>query len=126
MQARFLIAAYNLRARAPQSFGKVLQLSGGSADGEVEECSSDNAAALHAFIHDNTVEGDGAGLTEFTVDLVRALLIKDERNSFALMAPTKGGVRRVRAYAVYSQASLFNHDCLPNCCRYRNPLERAQ
>lgn len=28
------------------------------------------------------------------------------------------GERRVRAYGIYPKASFFNHDCLPNACRF--------
>lgn len=36
----------------------------------------------------------------------------------------EGGERKVRGYGIYPVASLFNHDCLPNACRFDN-VDRA-
>ncbi|TKW08406.1 hypothetical protein SEVIR_6G026300v4 [Setaria viridis] len=61
----------------------------------------------------------------FSPDLTAALLAKDRGNSFAIMEPYRPGMSlellKARAYAVYSQASLFNHDCLPNACHFDYP-----
>lgn len=42
-------------------------------------------------------------------------------NAFGLMEPFRpedAGQRKVRAYGIYPNASFFNHDCLPNACRF--------
>lgn len=61
----------------------------------------------------------------FSPDLTAALLAKDRGNSFAIMEPYRPGMSlellKARAYAVYSRASLFNHDCLPNACHFDYP-----
>ncbi|PSS13741.1 Histone-lysine N-methyltransferase [Actinidia chinensis var. chinensis] len=31
---------------------------------------------------------------------------------------SEDGERSVRAYGIYPNASFFNHDCLPNACRF--------
>ncbi|KAH9330188.1 hypothetical protein KI387_002296, partial [Taxus chinensis] len=57
-------------------------------------------------------------LLGFSSELTASLLSKDKQNAFGLMAPVQqGGERQVRAYAIYAQASFFNHDCLPNACK---------
>lgn len=46
-------------------------------------------------------------------------MAKDKVNAFGLMeAFVEGGERSVRAYGIYPKASFFNHDCLPNACRF--------
>ena len=49
------------------------------------------------------------------------MLAKDKLNAFGLMEPCSlhnSGQRSVRAYGIYPNASFFNHDCLPNACRF--------
>ncbi|RVW71563.1 Histone-lysine N-methyltransferase ASHR2 [Vitis vinifera] len=61
------------------------------------------------------------GVAGFSVELTTALLAKDKLNAFGLMEPpalAPGGERSVRAYGIYPKASFFNHDCLPNACRF--------
>lgn len=57
--------------------------------------------------------------------MIVALLSKDKLNAFGLMEPVSSrgggevdGERSVRAYGIYPRASFFNHDCLPNACRF--------
>lgn len=55
------------------------------------------------------------------MELTAALLAKDKLNAFGLMEPfssPEDGQRSVRAYGIYPNASFFNHDCLPNACRF--------
>lgn len=56
----------------------------------------------------------------FTLELTSALLAKDKLNAFGLMQPFSedDDQRSVRAYGIYPYASFFNHDCLPNACRF--------
>ncbi|KAL6188337.1 hypothetical protein ACLB2K_039730 [Fragaria x ananassa] len=55
----------------------------------------------------------------FSVELTAALLAKDKLNAFGLMEPpSETGARSSRAYGIYPKASFFNHDCLPNACRF--------
>ena len=41
-------------------------------------------------------------------------------NSFGLMDPYSpdGPQRSIKAYAIYPKATFFNHDCVPNACRF--------
>lgn len=60
-------------------------------------------------------------LTGFSLEVTAMLIAKDKRNAFGLMEPFReedGGERSVRAYGIYPNASFFNHDCLPNACRF--------
>ncbi|KAF3337101.1 histone-lysine N-methyltransferase ASHR2 [Carex littledalei] len=59
----------------------------------------------------------------FSPETTAALVSKEKVNSFCLMNPISskngdGEVTGVRAYGIYLSASLFNHDCLPNACRF--------
>ncbi|KAI9084895.1 hypothetical protein K1719_033301 [Acacia pycnantha] len=56
----------------------------------------------------------------FSLELTAALLAKDKFNAFGLMQPFSedSDRRSVRAYGIYPYASFFNHDCLPNACRF--------
>lgn len=78
-------------------------------------CESDEESAKFLF----SVVRPPVGDLGFSVELVRALLAKDKVNAFGLMEPyNESGERSVRAYGIYGTASLFNHDCLPNACRF--------
>lgn len=59
----------------------------------------------------------------FSPETTAALIAKEDVNSFCLMNPISsknedGEATGVRAYGIYLSASLFNHDCLPNACRF--------
>jgi len=58
--------------------------------------------------------------TSADLPVSRALYLRLKANGFALMAPnTKTGERQTpRGYAVYSQAAMFNHSCMPNITRF--------
>lgn len=59
------------------------------------------------------------GEFRFSVELTASLLVKDKLNAFGIMESfVEGKERSVRAYGVYPRASFFNHDCLPNACRF--------
>ncbi|KAM7268994.1 hypothetical protein ACFE04_024491 [Oxalis oulophora] len=105
-QARFLIAAYNLFLLSPPKFNQLLALQGKETD------SDDPIAKLLYSIVSPLCQG-------LTIELTAALLAKDSMNAFGLMEPFKEGEERsVRAYGIYPNASYFNHDCLPNACRF--------
>ncbi|KAG5566151.1 hypothetical protein RHGRI_001925 [Rhododendron griersonianum] len=112
VQARFLVAAYNLSRVSPSDFQRVLGLDGGWSG-----CQPDaDAIFLHSLI---TSLCDGELTSFFTVEVTAALLAKDRANAFGLMEPFGDkGDRSVRAYGIYPNASFFNHDCLPNACRF--------
>ncbi|XP_078447334.1 ASH1-related protein 2 [Wolffia australiana] len=110
-QAAFLVAAYNLAAVSPAAFHRLLSLHGGAADHPSPEL----PLALHALLCSLFPPPGPAG---FGPELTAALLAKDRMNAFGLMEPCSGGLRRVRAYGIYPSAALFNHDCLPNVCRF--------
>jgi len=103
--ARFLITAYNLDLKL---IAKLLELEGQEQDEDVMK-------KLHAFVVDTLPSGD----VEPTLKMTGEFLARDACNTFGLMAPSKPGEeRKVRGYAMYAQASMFNHDCLPNACRF--------
>ncbi|XP_042496128.1 histone-lysine N-methyltransferase ASHR2 [Macadamia integrifolia] len=111
IQAQFLVSAYNLTAVSPSNFQLLLSLQG-------EPPSTQNAETLllHSFIASLLPPQSFAG---FSPELTAALLAKDKQNAFGLMQPfDKDKERTVRAYVIYPKASFFNHDCLPNACRF--------
>ena len=118
-QARFLVAAYNLAIVSPQSFEQLLVLEG---EGIVDE----RVHVLHAFIEElvGAARLECPDLPSWSVEFVALLLAKDQRNTFGFSAVMpESGERQVRAYAMYAQASLINHNCLPNACRYVSDLK---
>jgi len=56
---------------------------------------------------------------------VAALLDKDARNSYGVMAPVAAGAgfegRRLRGSCLYGTANLVNHECTPNVARADGP-----
>ncbi|XP_071693552.1 histone-lysine N-methyltransferase ASHR2 [Rutidosis leptorrhynchoides] len=113
LQARFLVSAYNLALISPEKFQLLLSLQGSASDSELESVSF-----LHSLI--SSVCRPPSIELGFSVDLVRVLLAKDKLNAFGLMEPfaEETEERSVRAYGIYPVASFFNHDCLPNACRF--------
>ncbi|KAF8408541.1 hypothetical protein HHK36_007697 [Tetracentron sinense] len=112
VQAYFLIAAYNLAVVSPSNFQQLLSL-----EGESPSTPPDAATLMiHSFIAFLSPPRSFAG---FSLELTTALLAKDKVNAFGLMEPFSESVdRTVRAYGIYPKASFFNHDCLPNACRF--------
>ncbi|KAL7171896.1 hypothetical protein ACSBR2_036536 [Camellia fascicularis] len=118
LQARFLVAAYNLAIVSPSNFRILLCL-----QGESPAQPDDAALFLHSLIFSLCPPPAPHGSAEygfsFSLELTAALLAKDKLNAFGLMEPSaKDGERSVRAYGIYPNASFFNHDCLPNACRF--------
>ncbi|XVF62469.1 hypothetical protein PTKIN_Ptkin09bG0010500 [Pterospermum kingtungense] len=112
VQARFLIAAYNLALVSPSHFQVLLSLEGQGSPSD---------AATAQFLHSLISSLCPPPSLSISVDLTAALLAKDELNSFGLMEPAslqQDGQRSIRAYGIYPKASFFNHDCLPNACRF--------
>lgn len=108
----FLIAAYNIAALFPSKFRILMSLQGVNTDASI-------AASLHSLVA--SLSPPHIGEFPFSVELTAALLAKDKLNAFGLMEPLsveKSGERSVRAYGIYPKASFFNHDCLPNACRF--------
>ncbi|XP_020598266.1 histone-lysine N-methyltransferase ASHR2 [Phalaenopsis equestris] len=104
-QIYFLLAASNLSSTSPANC--LLTLDGGDANPVQQD-----AVFLHSLL---------GPLTGFSLQAISMLIAKDRRNAFGLMEPFReedGGERRVRAYGIYPISSLFNHDCLPNACRF--------
>ncbi|KAL3631847.1 hypothetical protein CASFOL_024831 [Castilleja foliolosa] len=112
VQARFLVSAYNLALVSPPNFQTILSLQG-------KPLIDDASIFLHSLIS-SVCDSPNLGQLGFSVELTSALLAKDEMNSFGLMAPFNpdNKERSVRAYGIYPRASFFNHDCLPNACRF--------
>ncbi|KAI4386322.1 hypothetical protein MLD38_004263 [Melastoma candidum] len=120
VQARFLVAAYNLAVVSPPAFQTLLSLHGINPP---DQDTMSTAMSLHPLIASLCPPPVEA----FSVELTAALLSKDKVNAFGLMGnPSAYGAgsgspnaeRSVRAYGIYPRASLFNHDCLPNACRF--------
>ncbi|PKU65601.1 histone-lysine N-methyltransferase ASHR2 [Dendrobium catenatum] len=106
-QVQFLLAASSLSSTSPANFHHLLSLDGGDATPAQQE-----AIFLHSLL---------SPLTGFSLQVTATLIAKDKRNAFGLMEPFRAedaGERRVRAYGIYPNASFFNHDCLPNACRF--------
>ncbi|OVA11950.1 SET domain [Macleaya cordata] len=116
IQAIFLISAYNLAVVSPSSFQLLLSL-----QGESPAIPNPQTLALHSFISSLSPPQSFAGFG-FSPELTAALLAKDKQNAFGLMDPIQennnNSERSVRAYGIYPKASFFNHDCLPNACRF--------
>lgn len=115
VQARFLIAAYNLANNSPSNFQMLLSLQGSPDDATIAAAQFLHPliSSLCSFAFINTQNG-------FSLELTSALLAKDKLNAFGIMQPfsVDDGQRSVRAYGIYPYASFFNHDCLPNACRF--------
>lgn len=114
VQARYLAAAYNLAMVSSPAFQTLLSLDGGGAQGGEKE--AEVALFLHSIISSLPFP---EGISPPSVEMTVALLAKDRCNAFGLMEPfLENRERSVRAYAIYPNASFFNHDCLPNACRF--------
>lgn len=114
VQTRFLIATYNLAVVSPPDFQTLLSLQGDPSVFLDSAESRDNVLFLHSL-----VSSLSPSQNVFSLELTAALLAKDKLNAFGLMEPfTPEGERSVRAYGIYPRASFFNHDCLPNACRF--------
>ncbi|KMS99978.1 hypothetical protein BVRB_1g018190 [Beta vulgaris subsp. vulgaris] len=111
VQARYLVAAYNLAMISPRAFESLLSLHGDGKKIDIEI-----ATFLHSII---TTLSFPEGFAPLTIEMTASLLDKESCNSFSLMEPySQGGGRSTRAYGLYKNASFFNHDCLPNACRF--------
>lgn len=116
VQARFLVTAYNLAMVSPTAFQTLVSLDGSGGRGA--ERDADSAFFLHSIFSSLPFP---EGLAPPSLEMTAALLAKDRCNAFGLMEPFSkhgGESRSVRAYAIYPNASFFNHDCLPNACRF--------
>ncbi|XP_059635557.1 histone-lysine N-methyltransferase ASHR2 [Cornus florida] len=119
VQARFLVAAYNLAVVSPSDFRTLLSLQGNHSNGDDKD-----ALFLHSLVSSLCPPPPPPIQHHaFSLELTAALLAKDKLNAFGLMEPfsfsqDQNGDRSVRAYGIYPKASFFNHDCLPNACRF--------
>ncbi|XP_074268968.1 histone-lysine N-methyltransferase ASHR2-like [Silene latifolia] len=112
VQARYLVAAYNLAMYSPSTFQTLLSLEGSGT----QDVDRNSAMLLNSIISSLPFP---EGMSSPTVEMTASLLSKDRCNAFGLMEPfSENGGRTVRAYAIYPHASFFNHDCLPNACRF--------
>lgn len=109
LQARFLVAAFCLAVVSPELFRVLMSLQGEGSD-------SEDVRFLYSAVKDIRLPVEGFVVS---VEVVAALLAKDKLNAFGLMEPFEEDKERsVRAYGIYPNASFFNHDCLPNACRF--------
>lgn len=96
---------------SPPHFQTLLSLQG-------EPIADDASVFLHSLIS-SVFASPNLEKIGFSVELTAALLAKDKLNAFGLMEPLNQDKQRsVRAYGIYPRASFFNHDCLPNACRF--------
>ncbi|KAL3507143.1 hypothetical protein ACH5RR_032525 [Cinchona calisaya] len=121
VQARFLVAAYNLAIISPSNFQTLLSLQGDAFTFISSPEAKDSVLFLHSLV--SSLSSAPVNLSTFgllfNVELTAALLAKDKLNAFGLMEPfSPDKERSVRAYGIYPMASFFNHDCLPNACRF--------
>lgn len=120
VQACYLVAAYNLAAVSPSAFQALLSLDGGGPHDGAEYL--DVSVFLHSVISLFPFPFPTGLSLSPSAGMTAGLLAKERRNSFCLMEPyVENGGRSVRAYAIYPNASLFNHDCVPNACRFDYP-----
>ncbi|CAI0462456.1 unnamed protein product [Linum tenue] len=115
VQARYLVAAYNLAIVNPSQFQILMSLQSTHSGDDV--ASAKAAVFLHSLISTLCPPPTTAQGFAFTLELTSSLLARDKLNAFGLMENIRGE-RSVRAYGIYPRASLFNHDCLPNACRF--------
>lgn len=110
VQARFIVAAHNLFLHSPSQLHTLLSL-----HGTLDDTILDAAKFLHSLISPLFPSHN-----QLSVDLISQLLAKDRLNSFCLMDPytPDGPQRSIKAYAIYPTATFFNHDCVPNACRF--------
>ncbi|XP_004512412.1 histone-lysine N-methyltransferase ASHR2-like [Cicer arietinum] len=110
VQARFIVAVYNLLMHNPSHLNILLSL-----HGDPNEAILDSAKFLHSlvspFCQKNMI---------FSDELAAKLIAKERINSFCLMEPysQKGPQRSIKGYGIYPKATFFNHDCIPNACRF--------
>ncbi|KAL1315824.1 histone-lysine N-methyltransferase ASHR2-like [Arachis hypogaea] len=106
VQARFVVALHNL---AVSEINTLLSLHGTPDDSILQDAN---------FLHD--LISPLFPNKKLSVDLVAQALAKDRINSFCLMEPynPNGPQRSIKAYGIYPKATMFNHDCVPNACRF--------
>ncbi|CAI9117390.1 OLC1v1018781C1 [Oldenlandia corymbosa var. corymbosa] len=121
VQMCFLFAAYNLAIVSPTNFHTLLSLQGDPSLFLNSTETANSTTFLHSLVSSlllPSVNQDAVAFS-FSLELTAALLAKDKLNAFGLMEPfTPDKERSVRAYGIYPRASFFNHDCLPNACRF--------
>jgi SET and MYND domain-containing protein len=113
VQARFIVAAYNLAIHTPSIIQIILSLHGDPND---HYSIVDNAKFLHSLISPFCPPN----MNNLSAELAAKLIAKERLNSFCLMEPysSKGPQRSIKAYVIYHKATFFNHDCIPNACRF--------
>ncbi|XP_058772621.1 histone-lysine N-methyltransferase ASHR2-like [Vicia villosa] len=114
VQARFIVAAYNLDIHTPSNLQALLSLHSIPNDDE-----SDAIFGAAKFIH-SLISPFCPPHMNFSPELAAKLIAKERLNSFCLMEPysQKGPQRSIKAYGIYQKATLFNHGCIPNACRF--------
>ncbi|KAK1408743.1 hypothetical protein QVD17_40763 [Tagetes erecta] len=118
IQARFIVSAYNLAIVSQSKFQTLLSLQGSVHSHSSDSDADSSASFIHSLV--STVCLPLPVELGVSIELTRVLLAKDKLNAFGLMEPysEEREDRSVRAYGIYPIASFFNHDCLPNACRF--------
>lgn len=115
---RFLVHCYAMKhaeaAGQGGSYTAMLQALQGLPDEELNAA----AAKLHPLLCSAFGDNQGAGMS---VQEVAVLLAKERLNSYGIMGPpSEDGERQLRGSGIYLQASLINHECIPNVARFDN------
>ncbi|MED6179493.1 hypothetical protein PIB30_001791 [Stylosanthes scabra] len=112
VQARFVVALHNLALTdaASSQIDTLLSLHGTPDDSILQDAN---------FLHD-LISPLFNNIKLISVDVIAEALAKDRINSFCLMEPynPNGPQRSIKAYGIYPKATMFNHDCIPNACRF--------
>ncbi|KAJ0780001.1 putative [histone H3]-lysine(4) N-trimethyltransferase chromatin remodeling SET family [Helianthus annuus] len=123
IQTRFVVSAYNLATVSQSKFQTLLSLQGSVDSVNSVASQSDVVSETDASFINSVICSVCPPLPVqfgFSLELTKVLLAKDKLNAFGLMEPfsEQNADRSVRAYGIYPVASFFNHDCLPNACRF--------
>ncbi|KAJ3678191.1 hypothetical protein LUZ60_001994 [Juncus effusus] len=109
----FLLSAYSL----PSS--SLVEISSLHSDSAL--LSNEQAQNLHSQLG-SLIPSNLIPATYFSLETTALLLAKENVNSFCIMNPIESEsstiASGIRASGIYMLASRFNHDCLPNACRF--------
>mmetsp|Transcript_3729 Transcript_3729/g.23405 ORF Transcript_3729/g.23405 Transcript_3729/m.23405 type:complete len:416 (-) Transcript_3729:4370-5617(-) len=108
-RVRAIAGVWTLKGSHPQAYQKFMGLCG-SAD-DVEE--PNGIVDVFAHLLQPQTEPEYQAMTHEVLEWVA----KEEKNSMGVMDVQHLQERRVRGSAIYPDAALFNHSCLPNLAR---------
>ncbi|CAL5188402.1 unnamed protein product [Lathyrus oleraceus] len=114
VQARLIVAAYNLAIHTPSNLETLLSL-----HSVPNYDKSDAIFGPANFIH-SLISPFCPPHMNFSPELAAKVIAIERANSFSLMEPysPNGPQRSIKAYGIYPITTIFNHDCIPNACRF--------